>query len=495
MEKETLLIDEHFTPLPQYSDLVEFQEILTDFVDESTNGQDVPVRDWLQQKMQSSLPDHTPEQIAEFVEEIVTTIEVDEEQKQSLDKAVSQGRSVESWLASSVKESTSYMSAQQQAVYLNELDEALRQANERLTQTITTLSNEVSRNPNLDGYIAEQYHAQTFNLNATAKGSEFRAEVLEPQGTPYSKNGVDIQIKDANGKVVGRYQSKYCKDPEATQRAFENGDYRGQQKLVPEGQEGDIRYKNTTVLKSPDGTVTSNPLSKETAKQMRDEAQSGQWNDLNWNEYKAKDLAIGIGKNAAKAGLQGAAIGVGMDIAQKLWKGEEIKGKDVLKTALTSGADFATKSAVAGALKVGVEKGIIKAIPKGTPAGTLANIAFVAVEDCKIIYKMAKGELTAKEGFDQLGRTTVSTIGGMVAMGKGASIGASVGSVFGPIGSAIGGFIGGTIGYIAGSKVGEYIYKGAKAICKTAWKAVKSVGSFVGNCLKAVGNFICDLFA
>lgn len=52
---------------------------------------------------------------------------------------------------------------------------------------------------------------------------------------------------------------------------------------------------------------------------MRDEAQSGKWNELNWNEYKTKDLAIGIGKQAGYTALQGAAIGVGFDVAQKLY--------------------------------------------------------------------------------------------------------------------------------------------------------------------------------
>lgn len=36
---------------------------------------------------------------------------------------------------------------------------------------------------------------------------------------------------------------------------------------------------------------------------MRDEAQSGNWNDLNWNEYAKRDLAIGIGKHAGYAAL------------------------------------------------------------------------------------------------------------------------------------------------------------------------------------------------
>lgn len=39
----------------------------------------------------------------------------------------------------------------------------------------------------LDGFIAEQYHAQTFNLNAEATGSQYRAKVLEPNGNGYAK--------------------------------------------------------------------------------------------------------------------------------------------------------------------------------------------------------------------------------------------------------------------------------------------------------------------
>ena len=121
---------------------------------------------------------------------------------------------------------------------------------------------------------------------------------------------------------------------------------------------------------------------------MRNEAQSGKWNELNWNEYATKDLALGIGKQAGQAALQGAAISVGFDIAQKLWEGEEIEGADVVETALKGGADFGIKAAAAGALKVGAEKEIIKFIPKGTPASTITNIAFVAIEDAKVMGEM-----------------------------------------------------------------------------------------------------------
>ena len=221
---------------------------------------------------------------------------------------------------------------------------------------------------------------------------------------------------------------------------------------------------------------------------MQDEAQSGKWNDLNWNEYKTKDLAIGIGKQAGQAALMGAAIGVGFDVAQKVWNGEEIKGEELVETAIVSGADFGVKAAAAGALKVGVEKGIVKAISKGTPAGTIANIAHVAIENVKIVGKMATGELTVKEGFEKMEQTTVATVAGIATSAKGAAIGMAIGTVFGPIGTAVGGFIGGTVGYMAGSKVGETVVKGVQKIREKTREVIKTVGNTVTNVVKSVAS-------
>ena len=383
------------------------------------------------------------------------------------------------------------MKAQEASKYLQNLDHALDTANESLYRTIHTQAGAISQNPHLDGFIAEQHHAQTFNLNAEAAGSPYRAKVLEPAGNGYAKNSVDIVIVDDSSHVVRRYQSKYCKDAEATAKALEHGDYRGQQKLVPEGQEQDIAKKVTTVIEAPDGT-TSSPLSKERAKELQDEAQSGKWNDLNWNEYKAKDLAIGIGKQAGQAALMGAAVGVGFDVARKVWNGEEIKGEELVETAIVSGTDFGVKVAAAGALKIGAEKEIIKAIPKGTPAGTIANIAHVAIENVKIVGKMVAGELSAKEGFEKMEQTTVATVAGISTSTKGAAIGATIGTVFGPVGTAAGGFIGGTVGYMAGSKVGETIVKGVQKIREKAKNVVKSIGRSVSNVISSVSSGICS---
>ena len=486
-----LLLDEEDYPILIEEECAELKPIVKDFMSSWAENKDKPVEVWLPIKLQEHLPEKPVEEIQSISNEIIEAIETAVKAKASLDAAISSGRSKESWFASQAQKATSGMSAQEASHYLADLDATLQNANDSLYRTITTKAGTINQNPSLDGFIAEQYHAQTFNLNAEATGSQYRAKVLEPNGTGYSKNSVDIVIVDGNGKIVRRYQSKYCKDAKATQAAFEKGDYRGQRKLVPEGQEIDIQLNATTVIEAPDGT-TSNALSKEQAKQLRDEAQSGKWNELNWNEYRTKDLAIGIGKQAGYAALQGAAIGVGFDVAAKLWNGEEIKGEEVVETALQSGADFGIKAAATGALKVGVEKGIVTVIPKGTPAGTLANIVHVAVEDVKVVGKMATGEYSFKEGMDKLEQTTVATAGGLLAMGKGAAVGASIGAFAGPVGAAVGGFIGGTIGYMAGSKVGETVVKVHQKIRDRAVEVAKEIGSRVRETGRIVGEGVRD---
>lgn len=462
--------------------------IYADFVECCEQNADKPVEQWLGGKLQEYLPDESSDKIHEITDEIVTTLRKNDQMKHSLDKAITNGRSKESWFASQTQKSLSAMSSQKACGYLIELDAAMGSANEKLYQTITTKAGSVSKNPNLDGYIAEQYHAQTFNLNAEATGSEYRAKVLEPDGA-YGKNSVDVVIVDGEGKIVRRYQCKYGKDAQSTAEMFEKGDYRGQQKLIPDGQE--IESKSTNVIVAPDGT-SSNPLTKDRAKQMQEEAQSGQWNELNWNEYQVKDLAVGIGKQVGYSALQGVVIGAGMDIAQKVWNGEEIKGEEVAETALLSGADFGIKAAAAGALKVAAEKEIITIIPKGTPAGTIANIVYIAVEDAKILGKVATGDLSLKEGFEKIEQTSVATAAGLMAMAEGVALGASMGAVFGPMGAAVGGFVGSTVAYMAGSKTGELVAKGAQRIREHAKAAIEKVAKRTVEAARTMKDRISD---
>lgn len=504
-EIETLLISDEYEPVLTEQEARELKPILQDFVRAYVTNSREEAKTWLPKKIREYLPEKSEEEVEAIVSDMTSSLEVFEDKKKSLSEAKKAGKTRESWLSEQALKATERMSQEQAVQYLAGLDEALVDSNIAMFNTVTTNAGTINQNPHLDGFIAERQHVETFNLNAKAKGSEYRAEVLEPgPGERYGKNSVDIVIKDADGKIVKRYQSKYCKDANATQKAFESGDYRGQQKLVPEGQAEEIPSKTTTYIEAPDGTK-SDSLSKEEAKNLQEKTQNGEIQEYDWNNFTTKDIAKQVGRQAGYACLQGAAISTGFDIAHKLWNGEEIKAEDEVIKAIESGADFGIKSAVGSALKVGSEKGILRIIPKGTPAAACANIAFVGIENCKVLAKVASGDLTPREGMEKMADVTASATGGLLAMGKGAALGAktgiaagaSIGAFFGgpagavlgaKIGSVVGGFVGGSVGYMAGSKVGHAVCGAAKKVASIAVNVVKTEGAKLTNGVKGVYN-------
>lgn len=492
-KENDLIIDIDYTTVIVENDAKELKQLQQRFIKSFIDNKDkLDIGQWLTTELKDNLPEKSELEIKEISNEIIETIKINEEKQKSLAKAIENGRSKESWFASNLKQSTSHMTNSQTAEYLHELDKAIKDSNQAMYDTITTKSGAINQNFNLDGFIAEQHHANSFNLEATLKGSELRAEVLVPkEGQTYTKNSVDIVVKDKAGKIVQRYQAKYGKTAEETIKMINKGDYNNQRLLVPAEQVNEVQkaFPNKTVVSAVEtGNIKGKALEKPAAKELQNEAQSGKWKESNWNEYKTKDLAIGIGKQVGYAAIQGAAIGVGMDIATKLWNGEEIKAEEVVEQALVSGSDFGIKAATAGALKVGVEKGVIKMIPKGTPAGTIANIAYVGIENVKVLGKVATGELTVKEGLNKMEQTTVATVAGIAAGTKGTAIGASIGSVLGPVGTVVGGFIGGTVGYIAGSKVAETAIKGVQKVREKAREVVKEVRSTFVSGAKSAWN-------
>jgi len=388
------------------------------------------------------------------------------------------------------------------ASYASKIDQALDRANEDMMRTIQNMDGSISGNPNLDGLIAEQHHASTFNIDAAVKEKSFTAKPLESN----SKNSVDIVIKDARGQNVRRYQSKYGKEAETTEGYFEKGDYRGQRKLVPKGQGKDIKGANekiefTDYESRHSETVESTPLSKEEAKAKQTQAQEkGKVEDYTWNDANKGAIAKHIGQKAAwsgalAVGLQGARI-----VGRRLWNwatGKENQSveddvKEFAESSIKSGASAGLTVATSGALTVAARSGWLGKVLSKTPAGHIAAAACVGVENAKTLYKFAKGELTGEEALDHAGRATCSVTGSLVAGAKGASIGATLGSVAGPVGTIVGGIAGGIIGGVAGSTVGEALYSAGKKVVKTVAKTVTTVAKKAVETVKNVGSAIVE---
>ena len=71
-------------------------------------------------------------------------------------------------------------------------------------------------------------------------------------------------------------------------------------------------------------------------------------------------------------------------------------------SSVKSAGHVGAQTAVTGAIVVAAKNGWIKAL-KNTPVGTIVGIVHVAMENAKVLFKLAKGELNGEEALDAMG--------------------------------------------------------------------------------------------
>lgn len=470
--------------------------VIASFVASCNERGEKPLDHWLSDEFRK-YPQlwKSEEELLDTTRQVIQSTDAFNRSRESLQLHLDKGRSNASWLAGEIEKNAAITGSVNIGQYAGRIDQALAEATNNARRIITTQTGAVSQNLNLDGFIAEQHHVDTFNIDATTKGSPYRAQMVNSRDL----NSVDIEIADGNGNVVGRYQSKYGADANATNGQFERGDYTDQRRLVPEGHGADV--PNSTEVIEADG-VKSRPLSKEEAKALQEKAQKeAEARQYEWKDTNRIDIAKQIGKQALvgaciAAGMQGARI-----LARRAWNrlnGRENPSanedlKEFFESSLRATTQTAAQVAVSGAVVVAVKNGWLGSALRNTPAGLITNIACVGLQNAKILYKLGKGELTQGEALDAIGNTTVTTSMAIAGATKGASVGAAIGTVFGPIGTAAGGFVGGVAGGIAGGQIGEVLYNAGKAVAKTAVKVVASIAEGAGRALESAGRALGNI--
>lgn len=477
----------------------EFKTLFTKFIKAyAKKDKEMSDREWLSKQFREELPELTDEATDKMASETIDAIKEYDDNLKDLNEACKHGETKENWFVGKAAKASSGISVINYGNYLNSIDNAVSLANKQMLRTITTKVGEVSRSINLDGFMAEQHHVNTFNMRAALEKSGYHAEVCIPEpGQTYGLNSFDTVIKDTTGKIVHQYQFKYGADAKATINLIKAGNYNNQRLVVPAEQLEEVRaaFPGKSVEACIGGTdkvvIKSDSLTKQQVKEMQLKAQEGTLPPSNnWDDFTVKELTKNLGKNAGTAGLQAAAIAAGFTLVDRIIKNEPIDAEETVEVALKTGADAGVKAAIAGAVKVGVEKGIINVIPKGTPAGIIANIVCVAVEDAKILAKVAKGEFTMAQGLEHMGRTTVSMIYGIGWGAVGMEIGAAALSWIPVIGPIAGGLIGGMVGYAAGSKFGQAVYQGLKTVGKCAVNTLKTIDNMVNNVREKILNTV-----
>lgn len=456
--------------------------------------------EWAKQEL-SKETNLNVDDISLFANQIVNTISSNEQNKKSLEKSLSEGVTSDAWFQNKIKEATVGLSLNEVGQYLQQVDRAFIEANEQMRDVILTKDGLINGNNNLDGFIFEQYQANTFNLDASIKSKNYKAYMLKPKpGETYKKNSVDIIIKDENGHIVRKFQAKFSKDHQSANRAFKHGNYKFQRKLVAKNQSS--RVKNS-VDKMQYKNVESRALSKSEGKKLQRQVQDGHDIRLDWNYYEVKHLTTQMSKQVAMASVQTMAVTAGFDLVLKKFENQKIHANDVIEVALKSGLDAGLKNSISVGMKIASERGIIKIFPPGTPPQIFANVATVAIENIKVIDKVASGELTVTEGIKSMERITLATTMGLISADLGAIKGGMIGGlalswipfVGMPLGAMIGGVIGGTLSYMVGSKFGETICKGAQKLRSTAVGIVKAGGRAVKRGYNKAKSFVKSIFS
>lgn len=356
------------------------------------------------------------------------------------------------------------------STYVSQVEQAIDQ----LTADIVKLKSGQT-DAVLGGYIAEHWHAGTFNVNAVAAGSSHRAYTLG--STEYAS--VDI------GTNFGKnYSSKYMATAEKSavaQGAYstETGaaKYQGQERLIPtDHMEGAVKeaarraasnaetrpdvasaYRDaeahlTDVVSDGEG-IESVRLSKEDNLDMarrvkRDEFDAEDYGVSVDNVIKAEYIL----KQAMKAGATAAAITVAMQMAPEIYKAIDylIKTgqidvqhlKKMGKKAVTAGAEGFLRGSISCSVLIMCEKGLLGETFKGADPTLVGTVVAIVLETVKNSIMVAAGKMTARE----MGAAFTDS----VIVSAGFVAGAQIGGI---IGQALG-FELPVVGYIIGSLVG-----------------------------------------
>ena len=461
------------------------------------------------------------EKVANEIEEaeIVDTKEVIEDMKEA-SNILSQYNETMIYETAAIKEPqlvANVFSAKSVNNYIDTVNAAIDNANKTLVEGVTTKVGTINQNPNLDGFIFEEHHAGTFNIDAAVKQKSYYAEALKPElGETYGKNSVDLVIKDDAGKYVKKYSAKAYKNANETAKSFYDKitgyKYKGQSKLVPTDQTNEIANSADKIKYN---NVESKGISKAEIKDIQNDLQSGNKKDILNFKKDVNTISISkqIGKQAMVNGTMGVGIGMAANIGINLITGKEVEAEEVIEAGIKTGASMGIATAVAGGIRVAVEKKVIPTVfSRILTNNTIGAIAAASMDIIGIAFKLGSGEISLGQAVKDVGKSVGAAYGAIVASGWGYAGGMAIAGMIGlgtigAVGTILGigvAIVAGAVCTVVGSKVGGAIANGigtvtgaivdgAVGIVKVGKEVVKSIASGVWNGVKAVGSGIVSV--
>lgn len=413
----------------------------------------------------------------------------------------------------------------------------------RLTDKILATDGRIAGNAPLAtraGFVAEEVHAETFNLDAILKGKDVKAFTDRYPNSPLSSNNPTndiVIVKD--GEVVQGAQLKYYKDGKTTANAFRDTrdgipHYEETDAMVgpsdqlqdiqdaarktelknqgtrPQVSEAarDVQAKATDRLQQ-DG-VESKPLTKKGAEEIAKGGEEGKGAHRKiQNGYKDRSTIqqtlYAAGTAAAITTVIAGTINT-VSCLDKVKKGEMTPQEAtlyILKNTIIAAGDSALKAGTATAAVSLTARAVPEFFIRGSvlqsslAAGAVAGAAVCAVDIVECLVLVAAGKMSWKEMETRTGKNIFQTGAGTI----GASIGAALGAPAGPVGMLIGSLAGGMITSVAMTlAIENHIEKPFREIMKNtetlvqAENVMSNAVSYMAQAEEVFGNFQTGLF-
>lgn len=331
------------------------------------------------------------------------------------------------------------------------------------------------------GYVAEEWSAGSFNVDAVASGSDLRAEAVHST----EKLSVDIRVGDKEQIELGRkighgvgkeFSSKI--DVDGKKSAIEQRPYTGMKRLVASDQLEDARdkalfdgdydtYVNLTDKVEKNG-VKSIPAKKSDYEQMAEDGHEQRFKadkyGLTTNEAIKTEYIV---KQALKAGCTVATITLLIQLTPVIISAidylikygeinlDEIHSKGI--KAVSSGAESFLRGSITCSIQIACDKGLFGRSFMHIDPLLLAPVVSIAFETSKNAILVATGKMTPREMGDNFIDNVFVTTGFIAGCKLGAKIGGAFGQILGVELPIVGYLLGSLIGaaFAAGYNIGK----------------------------------------
>ena len=459
------------------------------------------------------------EKVADEIEEaeIIDTKEVIKDMKEA-SNILSQYNETMIYETAAIKEAqlvANVLSTKSVNNYIDTVNTAIDNANKTLVESVTTKAGTINQNPNLDGFIFEEHHAGTFNIDAAVKQKSYYAEALKPElGETYGKNSVDLVIKDDAGKYVKKYSAKAYKNANETAKSFYDKitgyKYKGQSKLVPTDQTNEIANSADKIKYN---NVESKGITKAEIKDIQNDLQSGnkKADILNFKkDVNSISISKQIGKQAMLNGTMGLGIGMVANVGINIIQGKEVEAEEVIEAGIKTGASMGMATAVAGGIRVAAEKKVIPTVfSRILTNNTIGAIAVSSMDIIGTAFKLGNGEISLGKAVKDVGNSLGAGYGAIISSGigflGGMALATTIGlGTIGTVGTILTGglaLVAGAVCGVIGSnialkianglgKITETVVDKAVDIVKSGMNTVKNMASGFINTVKSMGSVV-----